>query len=79
LHDFRWDHAIYSGKMIYKDNFPRDICVFLIEAKDLDFGLGLSPEVKAAAERVVQMILQLLAENQSCNDERIAENPARQG
>jgi hydrogenase maturation protease len=61
LHDFRWDHALYAGKQIYKDNFPQDIQVFLIEAEKLELGLELSEVVKASADRVVDKILKRLS------------------
>lgn len=57
LHDFRWDHALYAGKQIYKEDFPQDIQVFLIEAEKLELGLSLSDVVKAAADRVVDKIV----------------------
>lgn len=60
LHDFRWDHALYAGKQIYKENFPQNIQVFLIEAEKLEFGLELSDVVKAAADRVVDQIAERL-------------------
>jgi nitrogen fixation protein NifQ len=44
LHDFRWDHALHAGRMIYREAFPPCVKVLLIEAATLDFGLGLSPE-----------------------------------
>jgi hydrogenase maturation protease len=56
LHDFRWDHALYAGRRMYGDAFPRDVTVFLIEAKSLDFGLELSPEVLRAADLVTARI-----------------------
>lgn len=63
LHDFRWDHALFAGKKIFKEEFPEDISVFLIEAADLSYGLELTPDVKAAADRVVQIILKRLSKN----------------
>ena len=57
LHDFRWDHALYVGRRIYGDGFPRDTCVFLVEAEDLSYGLQLSPRVRQAAGRVTEMIM----------------------
>ena len=56
LHDFRWDHALYAGKKIYGDAFPKFVKVFLIEAKKTDLGLDLTPEVEAAARKVVDQI-----------------------
>lgn len=53
LHDFRWDNALYAGRKIYGDAFPRDITVFLIEAGHLGYGLELTEPVARAADRVV--------------------------
>lgn len=61
LHDFRWDNALYAGRKIYGAAFPDDVRVFLIEAACLDLGLGLSPEVEAAARRVADQIAELTA------------------
>jgi hydrogenase maturation protease len=61
LHDFRWDHALYVGRRIYGDDFPRDTRVFLIEAQDLSYGLQLSQRVRQAAERVTGLILERIA------------------
>ncbi|NER84211.1 MAG: hydrogenase maturation protease [Leptolyngbya sp. SIO1D8] len=58
LHDFRWDHAIAAGRKIFKDSFPTQVTVYLIEAQNLDFGWTLSPAVEAAAAKVLQMIIQ---------------------
>jgi hydrogenase maturation protease len=57
LHGFRWDHALYAGKKIFKSEFPEDVTVFLIEAECLDLGLDLSDSVKNAADRVVEIIV----------------------
>lgn len=57
MHNFRWDHALYAGKQIFKDEFPKSVTVFLIEAECLDFGLDLSSRVKAAADRVIELII----------------------
>jgi hydrogenase maturation protease len=56
LHDFRWDHALYAGKQIFRENFPRDVSVYLIEASSLALGLELSEPVAASADRVADMI-----------------------
>ena len=62
LHDFRWDHALFAGRKIYGDNFPSDVTVLLVEAKSLDMGLALSPEVEAAGKRVAARIESLCRE-----------------
>lgn len=55
LHDFRWEHALAAGRKIFKDDFPEDVTVYLIEAESLAFGLGLSPTVRRAADLVFEM------------------------
>jgi len=57
LHDFRWDNALYAGRRIYKDDFPENINVFLIEAEGLDLGIGLSGKVQESADRVVELVM----------------------
>ena len=56
LHDFRWDHAIATGRKIFKETFPTKVTVYLIEAQNLDFGWILSAAVEQAAKSVVQTI-----------------------
>ncbi|MBP0017219.1 MAG: hydrogenase maturation protease [Cyanobacteria bacterium SBLK] len=56
LHDFRWDHAIAVGQRIYRDSFPKQVTVYLIEAQTLDFGWVLSSAVATAADRVFEQI-----------------------
>lgn len=62
LHDFRWDHALYAGRKIYRENFPSDVIVLLIEAEKLDFGIGLSDKVAEAARKVAHRIQLLMSE-----------------
>jgi hydrogenase maturation protease len=61
LHDFRWDHALYAGRRIFPQVFPRDVTVFLVEAKSLGYGLDLSREVDRAANNVVAKIGALIS------------------
>ena len=56
LHDFRWDHAIFMGRKIFKDDFPDDVTVYLIEAGSLDYGLEMTTTVAAAAEKVLEIL-----------------------
>lgn len=62
LHDFRWDHAIYAGRKIFKEDFPDDVTVFLIEAASLGMGLELTEPAKAAAENVIGRLGVIIAE-----------------
>lgn len=52
LHDFRWDHALAAGRKIFKDDFPEDVTIYLIEAENLAFGFELSSPVKNSADIV---------------------------
>ncbi|MFB2880244.1 hydrogenase maturation protease [Floridanema aerugineum] len=60
LHDFRWHHAIAAGRKIFKQDFPNQVTVYLIEAENLDFGLELSLPVKRAVDTVTAEILQAI-------------------
>jgi hydrogenase maturation protease len=60
LHDFRWDHALHAGRLLLRDDFPTDVTVLLIEAENVDFGVGLSPAVSAAACKVVDRVEALI-------------------
>lgn len=57
LHDFRWQHALYAGRKIYKEDFPKEISVYLIEAENLDLGLSLSTKVTDAGDLVIEKIM----------------------
>jgi hydrogenase maturation protease len=65
LHDFRWEHALYAGLKIFRENFPKDVKVFLIEAASVDFGIGLSAPVAAAIWIVAGRIEALIGESES--------------
>jgi hydrogenase maturation protease len=56
LHDFRWDNALHAGRQIYREAFPADVTVYLIEARDFEFGIGLSPEISKATRAVADRI-----------------------
>lgn len=56
LHGFRWDHALYAGKKIFKEEFPQDVSVYLIESENLGLGLELSDSVQKSADLVVAKI-----------------------
>jgi hydrogenase maturation protease len=61
LHDFRWDHALYAGRRIWGDDFPSDVTVVLVEARDLGFGLDLSEPVTRAAAIIVERIAAMIS------------------
>jgi len=57
LHDFRWQHALAFDRWLLKDRFPKKVTVFLIEAETLEPGIGLSPAVEKAMERLARELL----------------------
>jgi hydrogenase maturation protease len=60
-HEFRWDHAIAAGRQIFRDDFPADVTIFLIEAESLEIGVGLGLCAAVAASKVADRIAILLA------------------
>ncbi len=56
LHDFRWNHALHAGRQIYREEFPKEVAVYLIEAGTLELGLALTPAVERAATLVAERI-----------------------
>jgi hydrogenase maturation protease len=56
LHDFRWEHALYAGRKMRGADFPEKIKVFLVEAQTLTLGVGLTPPVAQAAQKVCEAI-----------------------
>lgn len=61
LHDFRWDNALYAGRQIYRDAFPKDVTAFLIEARSVEYGVGLSPDIREAAALVASKIAERIS------------------
>ncbi len=62
-HNFRWDHAVHAGRIIFQDEFPQDITVFLVEVFDTTFGENLSQAVAESVDRVCAMITSLIPES----------------
>ena len=61
LHDFRWQHALYAGRQMYRDDFPEQVSVYLIEVESLALGLELTETVQASADRLVQRLAQRIS------------------
>ena len=61
LHGFRWDQAIYAGRQIFKDDFPKAVTAYLIEIENLNLGCGLTPKIQAAVDTLVQRIIARVA------------------
>jgi hydrogenase maturation protease len=56
-HQFRWDHALAFAHWLLKDDYPRDITVFLIEVVDCTPGAELTPRVDAAMRTVAGHVI----------------------
>jgi hydrogenase maturation protease len=65
LHDFRWNHALYAGRQIWRAEFPSDVTVYLVGAESLDLGLALTPAVERAATALVEKIADRVRDLQS--------------
>ncbi len=66
LHDFRWDHALAAGKKIFKEDFPNDVTVYLIEAENLGLGLEISLSLQSSVQQVIDSIKQEI--NDFCSE-----------
>jgi hydrogenase maturation protease len=61
LHAFRWDHALSFARWLLKEEYPRQITVYLIEAASLVIGEPLSTPVDGAMRKLAQMLLSELS------------------
>lgn len=59
LHELDLARAIKIGENAYK--LPENIIIVGVEPKSLQFGMGLTKEIKEAIPRVVQYVLKLVA------------------
>lgn len=57
LHAFRWDHALAFGRWALKDEYPKDITVYLIEAASLEVGEPLTEAVRRTMERLAERLI----------------------
>jgi hydrogenase maturation protease len=56
-HSFRWDHALAFGRWLLKDDYPKQITVYLIEITQVEPGMTLTPPVEAAMREMVGRLL----------------------
>jgi len=61
LHAFRWDHALSFAHWLLKDEYPKLITVYLIEAQRLVIGEPLSAPVASAMRKLADMLLNQLS------------------
>jgi hydrogenase maturation protease len=58
LHSIKWDQALNYAKKIMREDYPKDITVYLIAVDNTRIEIELSEEVKEAGDKVVQYILE---------------------
>jgi len=60
LHSIKWDQALSYAKKILREDYPKDISVYLIAVDNTRIEMELSDVVKQAGDKVVNYILQEL-------------------
>ncbi len=66
LHSLKWDQALSYANKIMNDDFPEDnITVYLIAITNTKLEVEMSVEVKSAAERLVNIIVDDIYQNAS--------------
>lgn len=56
LHSLKWDQALSYAKKILLNEYPSDIQVYLISISNLKLDINLSAEVKAAGDKLIELI-----------------------
>lgn len=56
LHSLKWDQALSYAKKMLGEEYPEDIQVYLIAVDNTRLEIELSPEVKTAGDKVVQLM-----------------------
>jgi len=57
LHAFRWDGALAFARWLLKEDYPREVVVYLIEAQSLGHGDPLSPVVERTMKDLADRLL----------------------
>ncbi len=60
LHSLKWDQALSYAKKILKDDYPKNIEVYLIAVQNTRFNTEMTEEARKGADKVVEIILQEL-------------------
>jgi|AntRauTorckE5430_2_1112549.scaffolds.fasta_scaffold02428_2 hydrogenase maturation protease len=56
LHSLKWDQALSYAKKILQDEYPDDIGVYLVSITNTKLDIGMSPEVIAGGDRLIDII-----------------------
>jgi hydrogenase maturation protease len=70
MHDFRWQHALYTGRQIFAESFPSDVKVILIEASELGLAVELSAPVQQAADQLIEQLFQRYVDGAQASQSR---------
>jgi hydrogenase maturation protease len=57
LHSLKWDQALAYARRILGTEYPADVQVYLVAIDDTRLELRLSPEARAAGDRLVELLL----------------------
>jgi len=60
-HAFRWDHALAFGRWLLKDEYPKNITVYLIEGVNFGFGYPLSEPVERSMKILARKLMDSLS------------------
>jgi hydrogenase maturation protease len=56
-HAFRWDHALAFGRWLLKDEYPKNVTVYLIEGVNFGFGEPLSAPVERSMKILAHKLM----------------------
>lgn len=56
-HNFRWDNALAFGRWLLKDEYPKNVTVYLIEGENFEFGEVLTSKVRNSMEKLAVRLL----------------------
>lgn len=63
LHAFRWDQALGFAQWLLREDYPRDVTVWLVEGESFEHGAPLSAPVQAALDQIADEIVARLPEH----------------
>ncbi len=56
-HAFRWDHALAFGRWLLRDEYPKNVTVYLIEGVNFGFGDPLSEPVERSVKILARKLM----------------------
>jgi hydrogenase maturation protease len=57
-HAFRWDHALAFGRWLLKEEYPKNVTVYLIEGVKFEFGDPLSEPVDRSMKKLANKLME---------------------